>query len=70
MHTLVLHAKLALYARQSYLGEMTRGIAVVLLADVVVSIMLKRIERSRRRLAKELAANTNNALQQVRNVIQ
>lgn len=59
MQALVLSAKLALYARQSYLGEMTRGIAFVLLADVVISIMLKRIERSRRQLAKQLAEGSD-----------
>lgn len=54
MHALYLHAKLALYARQLYMSEVTRGIAFVLIADLVVSLMLKRIERHRRRFARQL----------------
>jgi|GEM_PF-4078433 len=70
MQSLILHAKLALYARQAYLCEMTRGLGVVLIVDAIVTLILKKIEHSQRRLAKELAVNTNSALRQVNKIIQ
>lgn len=69
MQALAHSAKLALYARQSYLAEMTRGLAFVLVADVIVSMLLKHIEKTHRQLATELVDNTNNALQQVKSAI-
>jgi len=70
MQALVMHAKMALYARQSYLSEMTRGLALILVADAVVTLVLKRIERNNRQLAKDLTTNTNKALNQVKSLIQ
>lgn len=60
MQALILHAKLMLYARQLYLTEVTRGIVFVLVVDFVVSLMLKRVERHRRRMLKQLTANRRN----------
>lgn len=56
MQNFITHAKLSMYARQMYLSEVTRGIVFVLLVDLVVAILIKRMVRKSQRLVA--VANT------------
>lgn len=53
MKTIIFNAKLAVYARQFYFVEATRGLMLILLVDGVIRLLIKRIERNHYRLAKQ-----------------
>lgn len=59
MKTIIIHTKLAIYARHIYFTQMSRGLFILLVTDAVVRLMLKRIERNQRRLAAQVAYSTN-----------
>jgi hypothetical protein len=65
MQNFITHAKLSMYARQIYLTEVTRGIVFVLLIDLVVAILIKRMVRKSQSLVDVASTAQRHVTQRI-----